>query len=524
VIPEEVTGCPDLRNTVTIEDDGSHGPDTNPGDNTFHVDTAVPCLPDLVLSMNDNQTACVPVGGRIVYELTYENVGFAPASNVELAVGVPDHTTYVGSGWTCGSSTCTRSVANIPKGGQGSVNFEVEVFEPVPGSQISATAGISSQESDLDSRDNEASETTQACFTPDEFVYVPMVFKGYKMPKPPPPRAYVKDVAVNSETSMVYVANPKHNHILAVDPSGSGTVDARIPVGDYPLGVDVDTATNKIYAANFYDGTATGIRGSDHTTFDTWVVGSRASKVAADPANGRVYVSNHGETNNGAAAINSQTDAFEYYYTRLHSAQGRYGIDVNPDAEKLYLAARDAGLIAIQDAYYPDQDPLLVKLDPARVPFVLAFNPATDHLFVTAAEDNKVVVLAPSNIQWSRGRWLTLGGQRVFTLDRFNAGWIKELDVGQGAEEGIAVNPGTGYVYITNTDDDSVSILRDAADPALIEFVETIAVGVEPNGVDVDTNTNAVYVGNSGSKDLTVIGYDGTTDTHSVEKTIPLEP
>jgi uncharacterized repeat protein (TIGR01451 family) len=527
VLPELLSGCPDLGNTVTIGDDGTHGSDDNPDDNTFHLDTEIPCLADLVLSMSDNQTACVAVGEQIVYELTYENVGFADATGVELTAQLPDHTSYVGTGWTCDvDGTCTRSVANVPKGEQDSVNFVVEVIEPVPGSRIFAAAAIHSADGDVDPRDNEADDTTQICFIPDQFVFVPMVFKGYKMPKPPPPppeRAFVKDVAVNPDTSMVYVANPESNHVLAVDPSGIGSVDARIPVGDYPLGIDVDPTANKIYTANYFDGTMTAIRGSDYTPFATWYVGSEACKVAADSINGRIYVSNHGETNNGAAAINSQTDAFEYYYTRLQGTQGRYGIDVDPDAGQLFIAARDAGLIALQDAYRPDQDPQLVKLDPARVPYVVAFNSATGHLFVTAADVNKVVVLAPSSIQWSRGRWLTQGGLRVFTLDRFNAGWIKELDVGQGAEEGIAVNPGTGYVYVTNADDDTVSILRDSADPAQIEFVENIAVGDEPQGVDVDTKTNAVYVGNSESRDLTVIGYDDTTDTHTVEKTISLE-
>jgi uncharacterized repeat protein (TIGR01451 family) len=527
VLPEQISGCPDLRNTVTIEDDGSHGSDDNPVDNTSELVTVIPCSPDLVLSMSDNQTACVSTGEQIVYELTYENVGFADATGVTLTAQLPDHTSYAGTSWTCDEDgTCTRSVADVPKGGQDSVNFAVEVIEPVPGSRVFGTAAIGSTEGDLDPRDNEAEDTTEICFTPDQFVYVPMVFKGYKMPKPPPPppeRAYVKGVAVNPDTSMVYVANPQNNSVLAVDPSGSGSVEARILVGDYPLGIDVDSNTNKIYAANLLDGTVSAIRGGEDSSFAEWYVGSQACKVAADSTNGRVYVSNHGEAKNGAAAINSQTDAFEYYYTRLHSAQGRYGIDVDPDAGQLFIAARDAGLIALQDAYRPDQDPQLVKLDPARVPYVVAFNPATGHLFVTAADVNKVVVLAPSSIQWSKGKWLTRGGQRMLTLDRYNAGWIKELDVGQGAEEGIAVNPGTGYVYVANTEDDTVSILQDAADPAQIQWIQSIAVGDEPQGVDVDTKTNAVYVGNSGSRDLTVIGYDNTTDTHTVEKTISLE-
>ena len=153
------------------------------------------------------------------------------------------------------------------------------------------------------------------------------------------------------------------------------------------------------------------------------------------------------------------------------------------------------------------------------VPFVVAFNPSTDHLFVTAADDNRVVVLDPYSIQWNKGKWMTIDSQPVFLLSRTNAGWIKEIGVGSGAEEGIAVNPLTGYVYVTNSQSDTVSIIRDHADPAQIQWIMDLPVGEKPEGVAVDPKTNTIYVGNADSRDLTVI--DGAT--HTVVKTIPLE-
>jgi DNA-binding beta-propeller fold protein YncE len=242
------------------------------------------------------------------------------------------------------------------------------------------------------------------------------------------------------------------------------------------------------------------------------------SKAAADSGEGRVYVSHHKEIDNGAAAIDSQTDEFLYYYTRMHASQGRYGLDVDPEQDRLFIAARDAGLIVIQPADLPNQEPQTVKLDPPRVPYVVAFNPATGHLFVTAADDNLVVVLDPDNIQWNVGRWLYVRGRPVFLLSQTNAGWIKEIPVGSGAEEGIAVNPRTGYVYVTNADDDTVSVIRDAPDPDDIQWIMDLAVGDYPQGVDVNLVTNRIYVGNALSRDVTEI--DG--GTHTIIKTIPL--
>jgi YVTN family beta-propeller protein len=248
--------------------------------------------------------------------------------------------------------------------------------------------------------------------------------------------------------------------------------------------------------------------------------GAQACKVTADSSAGRVYVANHLESDNGAAAIDSQTDTRLYWYSRLHATQGRYGIDVDPAGGNLFIAARDAGLVAIQDVDAYDQDPYMFKpQDPARVLFLVAFNPATGHLFVTAPDDNLVLALDPYNIQWGRGQWVAYRGQPLFLLNRTNTGWIREIPVGLGAEEGIAVNPVTGYVYVTNGGSDTLSVLQDDTDPANIHWVQTIDVGQVPQGVAVDVKTNTIYVGNASSRTVSVI--DG--GTHTVVKTIPLE-
>jgi YVTN family beta-propeller protein len=334
----------------------------------------------------------------------------------------------------------------------------------------------------------------------------------------------VSDVAVNPDTNRVYVASPLLDAVFAVDPTGGLPGDdyivATIGVGDHPLGLAVVSTTNKVYAANLRSNNVTAIDGSTHSPITNIPVGVEPCKVAADSGAQQVYVTNHGERFfNGAAAINSLDDTFIHYY-RLNGTSGNYGIDVDPVGEKLFVASRDGGLIAIQEVYSPTVDPLIIKLDPPRVPFVVAFNPATNHLLVTAADDNLVVVLDPYSIQLDQGSWITWQGRQVFVLNRTNAGWITEVPVGDGAEEGIAVNPLTGYVYVTNAEDDTLSILTDDANPANIQWVMDLAVGDYPQGVDVDVTRNLIYVGNAESRDLTVVQFDGVD--HTVLMTIPL--
>ncbi len=547
-------GCPMvLTNTVSVTDDGSYGTDLDPTNNTFTLTSTYQCLPDLRVVLNDgvvllsfasgtplseqmnqlqgiDQLPCVNPGERITYAISYNNSGSFTATQVVLTMTIPASTTYTGSGWLCGSDVCTRSLGTLEPGQGGSANFGVRVDGIPPDWTIEAEARIGAAEGDLFPPDNVSREETLVCGggpTPAGFVFLPLILRDYPpspaptptpTPSPAPGTGHVSAVAVNPDTNRVYVASAAYDTVWVVDPTGGGSVIASVPVGDHPVGLAVVTSTNKIYAANLYGWTVTAIRGSDNSPIADLYAGVQPCRVAADSGDARVYVVNHLEPDNGALAINSHTDSQEYFYTRLHAAQGRYGLDVDPAQEKLFIAARDAGLIAIQDAYQPNQDPLVFKLDPPRVPYVVAFNPTTGHLFVTAADDHKVVILAPYSIELTSTASYVQEGQRIYVLDQTNAGWIKEIDVGWGAEEGIAVNPKTGQVFVTNAHDDTVSIIQDDADPAQIQLIKDLPVGDYPQGVAVDVKANLIYVGNANSQDLTVI--DGASLT--VSNTIPI--
>jgi YVTN family beta-propeller protein len=58
----------------------------------------------------------------------------------------------------------------------------------------------------------------------------------------------------------------------------------------------------------------------------------------------------------------------------------------------------------------------------------------------------------------------------------------------------MAVDPGTGDVYVTNGADDTVSVI----DTATHRVTDTIAVGHEPDDITIDPTTGLVYVSNGG--------------------------
>jgi YVTN family beta-propeller protein len=70
---------------------------------------------------------------------------------------------------------------------------------------------------------------------------------------------------------------------------------------------------------------------------------------------------------------------------------------------------------------------------------------------------------------------------------------------------GVAVDPTTGNVYVTNNRDDTVSAIDEATDTV----TATIAVGCMPGEVAVDPDTHTAYVTNQTGDTVSVINADG---------------
>lgn len=71
----------------------------------------------------------------------------------------------------------------------------------------------------------------------------------------------------------------------------------------------------------------------------------------------------------------------------------------------------------------------------------------------------------------------------------------------------IAVNSDTNMLYVTNTNDDTVTVI----DGDTNKIIKSIKVGSEPHVLSINQETNTIYVTNLGSNEVTVI--DGTTNT-----------
>ncbi|MCV7298436.1 beta-propeller fold lactonase family protein [Mycobacterium barrassiae] len=88
---------------------------------------------------------------------------------------------------------------------------------------------------------------------------------------------------------------------------------------------------------------------------------------------------------------------------------------------------------------------------------------------------------------------------------------VDTIDVGD-TPFGVAVSPDSNTVYVTNTEDDTVSVI----DAATNTIIATIAVGDQPAGIAVSPDGSTVYVANATGGTVSVIDSASNTVTATV--------
>jgi uncharacterized repeat protein (TIGR01451 family) len=132
-----VPGQTQIVNTATVADDGTHGVDPTPADNTGTDTDTLSAAPDLRVTVSDGVPSATP-GGTLRYTLSYANAGSRGATGVSLTETLPAGTTFNAAastaGWTesaPGSGVFKLAVGNLAAGNApASVVFVVLVNNP----------------------------------------------------------------------------------------------------------------------------------------------------------------------------------------------------------------------------------------------------------------------------------------------------------------------------------------------------------------------------------------------------------
>jgi uncharacterized repeat protein (TIGR01451 family) len=237
-------------------------------------------------------------------------------------------------------------------------------------------------------------------------------------------------VVYDPATGLVYVANKFSNDVSRVRGDGSGAPVA-FPVGSQPDGVAVDPVTGIVYAADFGSSTISLIDGMTGARLRSAPSGGEPSFIVLDRARSRFYVTHHLDNTVGVYDL-ATGDLLD----GLPTGGGPYGIALDPSRGRLYTANRDGLSVTIVDV---DAGTIVKHMPLDCAPYQVAVNPASGHLFVVCADD-----------------------QQVHVYDEDTTKWLAWAPVGRGPREGIAIDSATGRLYISNTDDDAVSVLQDS--------------------------------------------------------------
>jgi YVTN family beta-propeller protein len=293
-------------------------------------------------------------------------------------------------------------------------------------------------------------------------------------------------IAVHPLTHRVYVTGRDTGLVAELDPATLWPLRT-FAVGDLPFGVSVDAVRNKAYVANFGSNNLSVIdlaAGRVVKTISFAPYGQPAF-VAYNSITRRVYVALH--MGGRLAVIDAADDTL---LTTVWVGGGAFGVAVSESLNRVYVSCRDARLIRTVDG--ANNSVLWDQTIPITgVPYALAADGARDRLYA---------VVAPTPDGFNPRQ------VAVYEIKANSVAWIGQVSVGNGGSNGgggIAVNPATQHVFVSNSQDDTATVLHGGT----LAQLRVIATGADPFPVAVDAGRNAAYIGNRGGDTIT-----GVTD------------
>jgi YVTN family beta-propeller protein len=254
--------------------------------------------------------------------------------------------------------------------------------------------------------------------------------------------------------------------------------------GSFPVGIDINPITNKLYVANQFSNTISVIDIDKSKVEKNIDVRDSPYDLDVNPFSNRIYTSNR--ESDTISVIDGFTNK---ELTNIPVGDSPLGIGINLGGGWIYVANLDSKTITVIDAI---ENRPIKSLKYASSPYDIVINPHTNKVYVS-----------------------DLGKDSVLVLDGSNNTLVSTIPVGSKPSV-LAINTQTNTIYVSNFRNDSLSVINGTSNK-----IETnINVGPDPVGVAVNPRTNEIYVNNLGDDSISVI--NGVTN--KVVKNIPLEP
>src|SRR5215212_11671047 len=114
--------------------------------------------------------------------------------------------------------------------------------------------------------------------------------------------------------------------------SSEGVGKPFLPVGSYPVGIGINSVTNKLYVANQFSNTVTVIDGNTNIIETTIPVDNFPYDLEVNPYTNRIYVTNRGS--NTVSVIDGSTNQ---RLSNINVGESPVGISINPSENRIYV-------------------------------------------------------------------------------------------------------------------------------------------------------------------------------------------
>ncbi len=279
---------------------------------------------------------------------------------------------------------------------------------------------------------------------------------------------YPVGVAVNSVTNRVYVPNSGDNTLSVIDGATSATL-ATVPVGQLPCAVGANSQTNRIYVANVNSNNISVIDGSTNQVIQTVSAGRGPCAVTITPANNRIFVGNYGD--NTITVIDGATN------TVLNTIQNNWtpgGLGSNQVTGRVYSANAYAATVSVIDSATLTT---LAVIPVGLLADAVDVNPQTNRVYVANFMSATVSVI---------------DGSANTVIATIPVGW---------GPSGVAVDASRNRIFVGNYVSNNVTVI----DGNTNAVVAILPVGLVPDGIAVNPVTGRVYSANSNSNNVSVI-------------------
>lgn len=258
-------------------------------------------------------------------------------------------------------------------------------------------------------------------------------------------------------------------------PSSDGTM-VSITRRCSPVGIAVNSITNKIFVVNMEAGIVSVIDGNSNEIIGNIEVGASPREIAIDEKKNIAYVTNR--DSNTVSVIDCEKQ--ELILGILVGDRPR-GISLNQKDEKLYVSNRDSNDVSIIDTRL---DKAISAVHVTGNPMGLAHDPKSGTVYVASMNANSLNL-----------------------VDTTTGKEIQRIPTGQ-SPTAVSFSEKQNKIYVTNKDSDSISIIDAFSKKVLTNISEQNG----PAGLVIDDNADRMYICNSGANKVCVID----CDTHKI--------